>query len=368
MIKAVLGLTAVGALGYQIIKAEKPHLYYQPNPYNQQIIKALPQLHKKYAFTPWLANPHLQIAYYTSLQHVHPELHFDHIEQCLMPDGAITELGWLGYDLAENSPTILVLHTITANTRSMRALLLDLQRLTGWRVVLCLRRGHTLAPQPFSQINIMGSVPDFKLQIAQIHSRFPQSALYAVGSSAGSATLSRYLGEVGLDTPLKAAFAYCPGYDLTMAFDRVHGFYDHYLAKAIKDKFILPYRQHLQQSKNFRLLMQSSTVSEMQKLLYHYSGFNSLQEYIQACNPSDVLDQIGIPTMILNAEDDPICHIDNAKAYIQTIEDNPHLILVTTKHGSHCGHFEGWKPHSWANQLIADYLLQTEQHRIYIAC
>lgn len=363
MLKAVLGLTAVGALGYQKITAENPQLYYQQNTRNDHVVAALPQLHKKYASTPWLANPHLQIAYYTSVQHLHSDLNFERVEQCVMPDGAITELGWLGYHLDPSSPTIIVLHTITANARSMRALLVDLQRLTGWRIVLCLRRGHTIEPQPFSQINIMGSVPDFKIQIETIQQQFPQSSLYAVGSSAGTATLSRYLGEVGSATPIKAAFAYCPGYDLTMAFDRVHGFYNHYLAKIIKEKFFLPYRQHFQQSKNFQLLMQSSTVSEMQKLLYPFSGFDSLEAYIKACNPSAVLDQIGIPTMILNAEDDPICHIDNAKAYIETIEQNPCLLLVTTKHGSHCGHFEGWKPQSWANHLMADYFLCIERTR-----
>ena len=363
MLKAMLGLSAVGALGYQKLSAEKPQLYYQNNPLNQQIVANLGQLHKKYASTPWLANPHLQIAYYTSIQHLHGDVEFDQIQQVPMPDGAITELGWLGYDLDPSTPTLIVLHTITANARSMRTLLIDLQRSTTWRVVLCLRRGHTVAAQPFSQINIMGSVPDFKVQIQHIQNSFPDSPLYAVGSSAGTATLSRYLGEVATNTPLKAAFAYCPGYDLTMAFDRVHGFYDHYLAKMIKDKFFLPYRHDLQQRKNFKLLMQSQSVSEMQKLLYQFSGFNSLEEYIKACNPSEVLDQIGIPTMILNAEDDPICHIDNAKAYIETIENNPYLLLVTTKHGSHCGHFEGWKPQSWANQLMADYFLYIENTR-----
>ena len=55
-----------------------------------------------------------------------------------------------------------------------------------------------------------GSTSDLKEQLNHIQSLFPASDLYAVGSSAGTGLLVRYLGEQGEDTPFKAAFAMCP--------------------------------------------------------------------------------------------------------------------------------------------------------------
>lgn len=65
---------------------------------------------------------------------------------------------------------------------------------------------------------LFGSTSDLKEQLNHIQSLFPASDLYAVGSSAGTGLLVRYLGEQGEDTPFKAAFAMCPGYNTEIGF------------------------------------------------------------------------------------------------------------------------------------------------------
>ena len=67
---------------------------------------------------------------------------------------------------------------------------------------------------PVPQMNLFGSTHDLREQIAFIQQQFPQSELYAVGSSAGTGLLVRYLGEEGEQTPIKAAFALCQ--DITL--------------------------------------------------------------------------------------------------------------------------------------------------------
>lgn len=359
MLKAILGIGALSAIHYQYQyrTIQKPSLYFKATPENQNIIQQLPALHHKYAVTPWLINRHAQIVYMSLKHRVRSKpLQYDQINECPMPDGAMTEIAWLGYDLPSTHPTIVMLHTVTADTQTMSEIVEDIYQQTGWRIALCLRRGHTTTPRPFTTINIMGSVPDFRAQLDYIQACFPQSPLYAVGSSAGTAVLARYLGEVGADTPLRAAFAYCPGYDLNIAFDRVHQFYDWYMANAVKKRFIEPYQQQLQNHRALQTAIQSSRLRDMQKVLFEFSGFESYDDYLKACNPIDVFANIRIPTMILNAEDDPICHIQNAYQHLQAIENNPYTILVTTRHGSHCGHYQGLKPRSWAHQLISSYL------------
>lgn len=358
----MLGLGVLGAMYYQKKLIEKPKTYHHPNAIHLSFLAQNSRLQRPYAVTPWLINPHLQIIYHTIKQPKVVENLDLSVENIPMVDGAITQLVWVNHDLAPDVPTIVILHTITGSPESMQSMLKDLSKMTGWRVVMCLRRGHALADQPFTKINIMGDVPDFQTQLSHIQQKFPQSPLYAVGSSAGTALLARYLGDRGKDTPFKAAFAYAPGYDIETAFHRIYAPYDWYMAKKIKKAFFFPHQTQLMPMPSYQAVLKIKRLSQLQQELYHFAGFNSYADYLQACNPIQVFSNIAIPTMILNAEDDPICHIDNAKQYLHIVENNPYLALITTKHGSHCMHYQGWRqPTSWAHRLIADYFLHQHQ-------
>ena len=364
MLKTLLGLSLVSTVYYKKKLIEKPKVFHHPDNPDITFIKKNKLLKQPFAVTPWLINPHLQIIYHSiKTPKTLDDLNF-HLEDITMPDGAMTQLFWLNQDLPADTPTIVLVHTITGSPYSMKSMLQELSQQTGWRVVMCLRRGHTLTPQPFSHINLMGSVPDFKFQIAHIQKRYPNSSLYAVGSSAGTALLARYLGDVGQDTPIKAAFAYAPGYDLEIAFNRIAPFYDWYMAKKVKRVFFLPHQKDLTHRPDYQPMLKVKRLRDLQPALYQFAGFNSYQDYLAACNPIQVFANIAIPTMVLNAEDDPICHIDNAWQYLSVIENSRYLTLVTTKHGSHCMHYQGLKPRSWSNQLIADYLLYC--HHTYV--
>lgn len=358
----MLGLGALGAMYYQKKLIKKPKTYHHSQTVNLSFLNQNSSLQRPYAVTPWLINPHLQIIYNAIIQaKTTTDLALE-VENIRMPDDATTQLVWLNQNLPADTPTIVILHTITGSPSSMKDMLEDLSKSTGWRIVMCLRRGHSAEQQPFTKINIMGDVPDFKVQLQHIQQKFPQSNLYAVGSSAGTALLARYLGESAQNTPFKAAFAYAPGYDIETAFDRIYAPYDWYMAKKIKKTFFLPHQTQLMQMQSYQDILKINRLSKLQKELYDFAGFDSYTDYLAACNPIQVFSKIAIPTLILNAEDDPICHIDNAKQYLHIIENNPYLALVTTKHGSHCMHYQGWRhPKSWAHQLIADFCLHQQQ-------
>jgi uncharacterized protein len=72
-----------------------------------------------------------------------------------------------------------------------------------------------------------------------------------------------------------------------------------------------------------------------------------------------VFEQIKIPLMVLNAEDDPVCRIQNFEPFKAIIQNMPNVVVVTTKKGSHCCFYEGIAPtQSWSTRLMADYLKQ----------
>ena len=128
-------------------QSRKPRVICHDNPSNCHIVASLRQLHQNFTPTPWLFNQHAQLIFHSlrknlSRQKRREAMLYDHHDALTMRDGGRTALHWSGHALPDTTPTIVVLHTITGSPASMAELMHDLRTVTGWRVVLCLRRGH----------------------------------------------------------------------------------------------------------------------------------------------------------------------------------------------------------------------------------
>ncbi len=339
--------------------AHQPRVFCHDNPQNRHIVAALPQLQQPFRPTPWLFNPHLQMVL-VNLREGKVQRDYDRIDTLTHSDGGHTALAWRGHELPPATPTIVVLHTISGSPASMAELVRDLQAATGWRIVLCVRRGHAGLPLPVPRINLLGSTGDLREQLAEIRRRFPHSPLYAVGSSAGSGLLVRFLGEEGETAPFRASFAYCPGYNTDEAFDKTHPFYSRYIVKKLVQRFIAPHEASIAHLPSVQALSRAENLADFHRHMYELSGFRSYEEYSEASNPMRVFNRITTPVMILNAEDDPICRIANADPYLDAMKRMPNVILVTTAQGSHCAHYEGWRARSWSGRLMGNYFRAME--------
>lgn len=342
--------------------AALPKLYFNPQGETAQWLAVLPQLTEKYRPTPWLSNTHLHLMYFDLFKKKSVQIKYDLIEQLSMSDGGITGIAWYGLNLPSHVPTIILMHTLTGTPESMAELVRDLHQYTGWRIALCLRRGHANLPMPVAKMSIFGSTDDLREQLKYIQSQFADSSLYAVGSSAGTGLLVRYLGEQGNNTPFKAAFALCPGYDTEHGFKNVHPFYSKIMTKKLFKAFIHPYSTVWQKTESLPTLLATQSLFDFQQQCFELAGYSCFAEYNQATNPIFVIENIKIPLMILNAEDDPICNIQNLEPYKTTIENMSNIMVVTTRKGSHCGFYEGIKhTQSWATRLISSYLITQDQ-------
>lgn len=338
--------------------AAAPRLDYHPHGIFRQLVPELKYLQQKYRPTPWLINAHAQVLYFDLFKRHRIRLQYDQIEQLTMQDGGITAIAWYGQKLSPTTPTIILMHTLTGSPESMRELVHDLHHYTGWRIALCLRRGHANLPLTVPKINLLGSTDDLREQIAYIQKHYPDSDLYAVGSSAGTGLLVRYLGEESDKTPFKAAFALSPGYDSEQGFYKVHPVYSKWMTKKLFKAFIQPYQKTWQWN-NLDHLLQVKTLAEFEHAYIELAGFFDYGSYAQAVNPIYVMDQIKIPLVVLNAEDDPICHIHNLMPYKQKLASMPNILVITTTKGSHCVFYQGiLKTQSWASVCIAEYFRQ----------
>lgn len=345
----------LGVIYYFVTAAVKPKLIYQHNKTNQTLIKNTPALIKRYFATPWLFNTHAQLIVLGFIKGFAKALTYDRQDILTMEDGGTVSVDWLGLDLPPERPTMVVLHTITGSPQSMRGFVRYIHESLGWRVALCVRRGHGELAFTAPSYNTLGNADDFAAQLKHIQSCFPASDLYATGISAGSGALAQYLGRVGQDTPIKAAMAYCPAYDMRNAFSRAKPFYSKMMAKKLKKAFVYPNEKTFGHLDSFTSMKQVEDLHDYHQHVYGMAGNRDVEDYMQNSNPAVVFDDIKIPMLILNAEDDPVCHIDNVYEHQHRIEKMPNVILALTKRGSHCAYFEGWFAKPWANRLAVEY-------------
>lgn len=348
---------ALWAAHYRLTAVRMPQLEYQPSDFNLRIVEQLEQLRRPYRPTPWLYNTHLQLLWLLLTEALAPLLRYDRTDTLTMRDGGTTSLDWLGLECAAQTPTLVVLHTVAGDRQSMRACITDLRKTTGWRIVLCTRRGHGDLPLTAPAINTMGCTNDLREQLRCIREQLPESPLYAVGVSAGSGLLVRYLGEEGPRSVIRAGVAYCPGYDISVAWGRARRFYSRAMTRRLQQHFVLPHQQVFGHLRTYGPCLAARDLAEFHEHLYEMAGCTSLADYLARSNPVLVFDKVSVPVLVLNADDDPVCVVENALDHVDTVKRIQDAMLVRTARGSHCAFFEGWAARSWSNRLVAGYLL-----------
>src|SRR5690349_5504081 len=170
-----------------------PRLDFEPTAFTTALLARLAILQRPYAPTPWLANRHLQLLWLLLAEAVSPPKRYERTQLLRMADGGTTALDWVGLDATPTLPTLVVLPSITGDAQSVRALVRYMRRTTGWRIVVCTRRGHGALELTAPEFNTMGSTADLREQLAHIRAGVPDAPLYAIGVSAGSGLLARYL-------------------------------------------------------------------------------------------------------------------------------------------------------------------------------
>lgn len=88
-----------------------------------------------------------------------------------------------------------------------------------------------------------------------------------------------------------------------------------------------------------------------------YFGFADAEDYYHRTSAMRVVDRIGVPTLLITAEDDPF--VPTRPFRDPKVTGNPHITLVVSEHGGHCG-FVGLKAGDsdgyWAEDQVVDFV------------
>lgn len=307
----------------------------------------------------WLKNSHLQTLWPAFCRGDIKDLPLLR-ERIELPDGDFIDLDWANKDC--KGPIVLVLHGFEGSINSHYAKgTLRCIADQGWRGVFMHFRGCSDEPNRLVRGYHSGSTDDIDYIINYLNKREAQPVFGAVGYSLGGNILLKWLGETKEKNPLKAAIAISVPFDLHNASKKVEvGFsrlYQWYLVKYARQRLIKKF-QHLEtETVKSELLLQIHSIREFDSTYtVPVHGFESVDEYYSATSSRYYLKTIAVPTLLLQAKDDPFMSAEGIPLPNE-LSDKVELELSET--GGHVGFVAGsvpWRPVYWLETRIPQYL------------
>jgi predicted alpha/beta-fold hydrolase len=265
-------------------------------------------LTRDFAAPWWLRNPHLQTIYGARLVRA-PKIAWRR-DRWDTPDGDFVDVDFI--EGPEGSPWVHLYHGLEGSSESpyARALMSRVKDL-GWRGSVFHFRGCSGEPNRLPRAYHSGDSAEIDWSLREIRRRAQAAKVYAVGISLGGNALAKWLGESG-ETALPiadAAAVISAPLDLMAAGD------------ALGRGFALNYGRHflgmLKASTEAKLarfpdlvdaaaMRRSRTLREFDNVVTApLHGFRDTDDYWTRASAKPLLRDIRVPTLIINARDDP---------------------------------------------------------------
>ncbi|QNI03048.1 hydrolase [Halomonas sp. SH5A2] len=292
-------------------------------------------------------------------------------ERMTLRDGDFLDLDWYGRR-DDDTPCVVLLHGLTGSSSS-RYILGQQQALAlkGWQSVAVNWRGCSGEPNRLARGYHSGVSEDLAEVVEMLSMRRPAQPLAAVGYSLGGNVLLKYLGEQGSATPLQAAAAVSVPFRLDHSAERIR----HGMSKIYQSRFLRDLRHYMADKRQrfaihgvpdeyARLLALGSlkritTLWEFdERVTAPLHGFSSAADYYQRCSSLYFLSSISVPTLIIQAQDDPFLYLESAP-HPQSLP--PQVAFEFHRQGGHVGFIEGtpWSPGYYLERRLPAWLAST---------
>ncbi|MBA1233246.1 hydrolase [Pseudomonas stutzeri] len=322
------------------------------------------------AFAPawWLPGGHLQTLWNPFCRRTTPLAR--RRERLWLADGDFIDLDWHGpHD--PTAPLVLILHGLTGSSHSHYVLGLQAQLAAREQVSVAINwRGCSGEPNLLPRAYHSGASDDLAEVIAHLQATRPMAPLQAVGYSLGGNVLLKYLGEAGGTTPLHKAVAVSVPFRLDQCADRIgigfsRVYQAHFMREMVayvKDKQQLFTRQgateHLSALQRLGPLTGLRTFWDFDgRFTAPLHGYSDASDYYRRASSRYFLPDIRIPTLLIQAEDDPF-------VFRHSVPETAELSATTTlelhRSGGHVGFVEGspTRPRYYLERRIPQWLSQ----------
>ncbi|MDD5250442.1 MAG: alpha/beta fold hydrolase [Rhodocyclaceae bacterium] len=259
---------------------------------------------------------------------------------------------WGGPAVGGATPLLVVFHGLEGSSRShyARALMRAAQR-RGWRGVVVHFRGCSGVPNLLPRAYHSGDSAEIDWILRRLRGAMPKTPLFAAGISLGANALLKWLGEqgiaasavvaaaAGISAPLDLAAANAA---LAQGFSRIYAW--HFLRTLIPAALA----KHARFPGSF-----DAVRAQAARTLYDFDdavtaplhGFRDAADYYARASAGPYLPGIAVPTLILNARNDPFLP---AAALPAAAAMPAAVTLELTDDGGHVGYVGGTFPGSLA--------------------
>ncbi len=283
-------------------------------------------------------------------------------ERIETPDDDFLDLDWVKTGVRR---VAILSHGLEGDTQRsyMRGMARALAR-QGWDVLAWNYRGCSGEPNRRLYAYHSGATGDLDLvvQHALNHHAYAQAAL--VGFSLGGNLTLKYLGEQGegLDPRLRAAVAFSVPCDLDAGVTHI----DRPSNWIYRMRFLRDLREKTRRKQalfpgllDFDSLIRVTTIRAFDDACTApLHGFDDAADYYARCSSLAFIPGIRIPTLLVNAADDPV--LPETCYPIEATRDHPHVYFEMPRHGGHVGFVASHEASAyWSEQRAVRFLDET---------
>ena len=304
----------------------------------------------------WLPGPHLQTLYPSLFRkRSAPALTRERVE---LADGDFIDIDWTQQ---ADGMRVLVLHGLEGSLAShyTGGLLCALEQ-AGYSAGLMYFRGCSGEPNRLPRSYHSGDTGDLEEVMQRLTQRHPDTKTAVVGFSLGGNVLLKWLGEKGDHAGVTTAIAISVPLDLHLAALKLSSglsrIYQRHLLKKLRRSVTEKAALHTPPFPLDSLHELNSFHKFDNEITAPLHGFRDVHEYYAKSSSKQFLKNIEIPTLLLQAIDDPFLP---ASALPDKDELSPSITLELSTHGGHVGFVTGsnpLRPRYWLEARILQHL------------
>ncbi len=322
----------------------------------------MPELISTFKPAWWLPGPHLPTIWGKMVRRRLP-VH-DRLERIATPDGDHVTLVRMG-TITNGVPHLLILHGLEAKITAKYAHgLLRNARERGWSGDMLMFRSCDGEVNTARRFYHSGETTDLDFVVRRLIDEHPDITLVLCGVSLGGNVLLKWLGEQAMRAPpqIQRAAAVSVPFDLEEGARLMeHGFarvYVRHFLKTLVAKTVEKLKRYPDLC-DIEKLRAARTFFDFDDLLTGpVHGFTGAHDYYERSSSIRFLDEIHVPTLLMNAWDDPFLP-QSVLANVRGIaERNQNLFVEFPLHGGHVGWIEGqpWAQRYFMESRVVDWL------------
>jgi predicted alpha/beta-fold hydrolase len=311
------------------------------------------------AFRPawWLPGPHLQTLYPSLFRkRQSPLLTRERVE---LADGDFIDIDWTGQT---DGMKVLILHGLEGSLEShYTGGLLSALATRGYTAGLMYFRGRSGEPNRLPRSYHSGESGDLEEVMQHVRQQgHPDKGIAIIGYSLGGNVLLKWLGEKGGAANITTAIAISVPLDLHRAALKLNRglsrIYQRYLLRKLTASVTTKAALHAPPYPLHRLNELNTFHKFDNEITAPLHGFRDVDDYYNRSSSKQFLRWIEIPTLILQAIDDPFLP---ASTLPSEDELSQSVTLELSEHGGHVGFISGSNPllpRYWLEERILQHL------------